>query len=95
MGDHLVLGYREATVRSISPFLSEGTRIVGFKQHTGQVSPRAGRQPAWDWPGGLPEGFVSGNLRASYLCLHWVGVPDLASRLVAAAGEAEPLRLVS
>jgi cobyrinic acid a,c-diamide synthase len=83
--EHVIIGYREATVRSVSPHLSLGSRVVGYKQHVGLVSPRAGEQPAWSWPGGQPEGFVSGGVHASYLCLHWAGVPQIAERLVAAA----------
>ncbi|GAA5182832.1 cobyrinate a,c-diamide synthase [Rugosimonospora acidiphila] len=94
--DHLVIGYRDATVRSVSPVLPAGTRVVGYKQHRGLVSPRAGEQPAWSWPGGAPEGFVSVGLHASYLCLHWAVVPELAVRMVAAAaGGAGELGLAS
>ncbi|TML21719.1 MAG: cobyrinate a,c-diamide synthase [Actinobacteria bacterium] len=73
----------------------------------GLVTPRAGQHPAWSWPGGQPEGFVRGGVHASYLCLHWAGRPDIASRLITAAasgseyggsaeyGEENTLRLVS
>src|SRR6266536_2316996 len=95
-GDYPVVGYREATVRTVSPHLSLGTAIVGHKHHHGVVSPRAGERPAWSWPGGQPEGFVSGGIHASYLCLHWAAQPDMAGKLVsAAAGEENTLRLVS
>jgi cobyrinic acid a,c-diamide synthase len=83
--EHLTIGYRDATVRSVSPALPVGTRIVGYKQHRGLVSPRAGERPAWSWPGGAPEGFVSVGLHASYLCLHWAAAPGIAARVVAAA----------
>jgi cobyrinic acid a,c-diamide synthase len=83
-GDQLALGYREATARSVSPFLQVGTRLVGYRRHRGLVTPRAGEQPAWSWPGGSPEGFVSGRIHASYLCLHWAGAPQIAQRFVAA-----------
>lgn len=95
-GEHVVIGYRDATVRSVSPVLPLGTRIVGYKQHRGLVSPRAGEQPAWSWPGGAPEGFVSVGLHASYLCLHWAAAPEMAVRFVtAAAGGAPTMRLAS
>ncbi len=83
-GEHMALGYREATARSVSPFLPLGTNVVGYRRHRGLVTPRAGEQPAWSWPGGAPEGFVSGQIHASYLCLHWVGIPGIAQRFVAA-----------
>jgi cobyrinic acid a,c-diamide synthase len=95
-GEYPVVGYREATVRTVSPHLSLGTAIVGHKQHQGVVTPRAGERPAWSWPGGQPEGFVHGGVHASYLCLHWAAQPEIATRLVsAAAGEENTLRLVS
>jgi cobyrinic acid a,c-diamide synthase len=95
-GEHVVIGYRDATVRSVSPVLPLGTQIVGYKQHRGLVSPRAGAQPAWSWPGGAPEGFVSVGLHASYLCLHWAAAPEMAVRFVtAAAGGASTMRLAS
>ncbi|MEN3309745.1 MAG: cobyrinic acid a,c-diamide synthase, partial [Micromonosporaceae bacterium] len=78
----LALGYREATARSVSPFLRVGTEVVVDRRHRGLVTPRAGEQPAWSWPGGSPEGFVSGRIHASHLCLHRVGVPQLAHRFV-------------
>jgi cobyrinic acid a,c-diamide synthase len=95
LGEQLTIGYRDATVRSVSPVLPLGTRIVGYKQHCGLVSPRAGDSPAWSWPGGHPEGFVSGGVHASYLCLHWAGSPEIAGRLVDAAGGTATLRLAS
>ena len=30
-----------------------------------------------------PEGFVQGNVHASYLHLHWAGMPQIAKRIVA------------
>jgi cobyrinic acid a,c-diamide synthase len=95
-GDYPIVGYREATVRTVSPHLPVGTAIVGHKQHRGLVSPRAGEYPAWTWPGGQPEGFVIGGVHASYLCLHWAAQPEIAGRLVGAATDVESsLRLVS
>jgi cobyrinic acid a,c-diamide synthase len=88
--DATVLGYREATAQT-SRLLPAGTRVVGHKLHRTLVSPRAGASPAWSWPGGAPEGFVSGGVHASYLALHWAGSPGVAVRLVAAArGAAGP-----
>jgi cobyrinic acid a,c-diamide synthase len=47
---------------------------------------------AWRWssPGGgdRVEGFVAGRVHASYLHLHWAGVPGAANNLVGAARQA-------
>ncbi len=84
-GDHLVLGYREATARSASVLLPAGARVWGYKQHTGLAAPRAGASAAWLWPGGALEGFVHLGVHASYLTVHWAGIPGVAGRFVAAA----------
>ncbi|MEN3306050.1 MAG: hypothetical protein V7603_2252, partial [Micromonosporaceae bacterium] len=44
-GEQLALGYREATARSVSPFLRVGTEVVVDRRHRGLVTPRAGEQP--------------------------------------------------
>ena len=61
-----------------------GARVVGYKQHRGVVTPRAGQTPAWTWSGGTPEGFVWRRVHASQLRLHWAGAPEIARRLVSA-----------
>jgi cobyrinic acid a,c-diamide synthase len=94
-GPYLVLGYRQATARSVSPFVPAGTPVVGYRQHRGIATPRAGADPAWSWPGGEPEGFVLGRVHASYLCLHWAGIPGIARRFVRATGDAASLRVAA
>ncbi|WP_018505932.1 cobyrinate a,c-diamide synthase [Parafrankia discariae] len=47
-----------------------------------------GEGPAVGAGGGRPEGFVHGGVHASYLHLHWAGLPAAPVRLVAAAGTA-------
>jgi cobyrinic acid a,c-diamide synthase len=42
-------------------------------------------QPAWQWSTDGPDGFVSANRLASYLHLHWAGMPQMATRFVGAA----------
>jgi cobyrinic acid a,c-diamide synthase len=59
--------------------------MVGYKQHRGVLTPRAGQTPAWTWSGGTPEGFVWRRVHASQLMLHWAGSPEIARRLVGAA----------
>lgn len=82
--DRIVVGYREATAQASTPVAEFGARVVGYKQHCGVATPRAGRTPAWSWNGGGPEGFVWRRVHASQLILHWAGSPEIAARLVAA-----------
>jgi cobyrinic acid a,c-diamide synthase len=83
--EQMVVGYREATARASTPVAQLGARMVGYKQHRGVLTPRAGQTPAWTWSGGAPEGFVWRRVHASALMLHWAGAPEIARRLVAAA----------
>jgi cobyrinic acid a,c-diamide synthase len=85
MTPRLTLGYREAVAVSGSVLAAEGQRVNGHEFHRTAITPRAGAQPAWQWRGGEPEGFVQGGVHASYLHLHWAGVPSIARRLVTAA----------
>jgi cobyrinic acid a,c-diamide synthase len=87
MTDHLTLGYREAVAPADSMLAAEGTRVHGHEFHRTICSPAAGAQPAWQWRTGetaVADGFVDGNLHASYLHLHWAGVRGIADRFVAA-----------
>lgn len=81
--DLMVVGYRDAVART-TMLLPAGTKITGHKLHRTLVTPRAGADPAWSWPGGPPEGFVWQRVHASYLGVHWAGAPEIAVRLVAA-----------
>ncbi|HEV7707794.1 MAG TPA: cobyrinate a,c-diamide synthase, partial [Asanoa sp.] len=88
-GDQMIVGYRDATARATTAVAEVGTRVVGYKQHRGVVSPRAGQTPAWTWNGGTPEGFVWRRVHASQLSLHWAGFPEIARRLILAARPGE------
>ncbi len=79
MSPRLTLGYRE-TKASASSWMGD-TPVTGHEFHRTVVEPRAGAHPAWE----LGEGFVQGGVHASYLHLHWAGVPGVAERFVAAA----------
>ena len=85
MTPRLTLGYRQAVALTGSVLAAEGQRVNGHEFHRTVVTPRTGTRPAWQWQGGAAEGFVAGGLHASYLHLHWAGLPSIASRLVAAA----------
>jgi cobyrinic acid a,c-diamide synthase len=79
MTPRLTLGYRET--KAAAPSWMGEAPVTGHEFHRTQVEPRAGDPAAWD----LGEGFVQGGVHASYLHLHWAGVPGVADRFVAAA----------
>lgn len=89
MTPQLTMGYRDAVAASDSILFPAGTKVHGHEFHRTITSPVAGRSPAWRWRGpdgrGYVEGFVHGEVHASYLHLHWAGVPDVAARFVTAA----------
>jgi cobyrinic acid a,c-diamide synthase len=78
----LTLGYREAVAVSDSIVAPIGTRVRGHEFHRTTAKPAAGPKPAWQWHPDAPEGFVQGNVHASYLHLHWAGSPQIAKRIV-------------
>jgi len=87
----LTLGYRDAVALADSPLAPAGTRVTGHEFHRTTVHPRSGlllspaAGAAWQWRGADPEGFATPAVHASYLHLHWAGVPSLAANVVAAA----------
>ncbi|MFF4578965.1 cobyrinate a,c-diamide synthase [Streptomyces sp. NPDC001389] len=89
MSERLTLGYREAVAVSDSPLAAAGTRLRGHEFHRTVVEPGAGAAPAWGFthPERRVEGFVRGNVHASYLHTHWAAQPSVASRFAAAAAE--------
>jgi cobyrinic acid a,c-diamide synthase len=91
MTDRLTLGYREAVAPQDSSLTAAGTRVHGHEFHRTTCSPRAGTSPAWRWRADdvVADGFVSGNIHASYLHLHWSGVPGIAERFVRACVDAK------
>jgi cobyrinic acid a,c-diamide synthase len=86
MTPRLRLGYRDAVATSPSWLAPTGSQVTGHEFHRTTVTPNAGVAPAWAWRGRNAEGFVTGNVHASYLHLHWAGAPQIAGRLVAACG---------
>jgi cobyrinic acid a,c-diamide synthase len=91
MTPRLTLGYREAVAAADSVLATAGTRVRGHEFHRTACTPTAGTSPAWYWRTGeapVTEGFAAGNVHASYLHLHWAGVPGIADRFVAACAEA-------
>jgi cobyrinic acid a,c-diamide synthase len=84
MTERLTLGYREAVAATDSVLAAAGTVVRGHEFHRTAVASAPAAAPAWAI-GKRTEGFVVGNVYASYLHVHWAGHPDLARRLVAAA----------
>lgn len=84
MSERLTLGYREAVAVSDSVLAAAGTRMRGHEFHRTAVEPGAGASPAWGLhaPKRRVEGFVQGNVHASYLHTHWAAEPGVARRLV-------------
>jgi cobyrinic acid a,c-diamide synthase len=93
MTGRLTLGYREAVALTDSPLAAAGTAIRAHEFHRTVCEPAAGPAPAWQLTDGSRQGWASPRLLASYLHLHWAGLPAAAPRLVAAARaahEAQP-----
>ncbi len=83
MGPRLHLGYRTATAATDSPVAAEGETVTGHEFHRTVITPRAGSSPAWHWTahdGAVTEGFVAGNVHASYLHTHPAGRPEAVAR---------------
>jgi cobyrinic acid a,c-diamide synthase len=85
MTGRLTLGYREAVAVTASPLAAAGTAVRGHEFHRTVSEPAAGPSPAWRLADGTPLGWAGPRLLASYLHLHWAGLPDPVARLVAAA----------
>jgi cobyrinic acid a,c-diamide synthase len=81
----LHLGYREATALHDTPLAATGTRVRAHEFHRTVSDPTCGDQPAWELAGGGRHGWAGPSLLASYLHLHWAGVPGAATRLVSSA----------
>ncbi|WP_285631135.1 cobyrinate a,c-diamide synthase [Actinoallomurus iriomotensis] len=85
MTGRLTLGYREAVAVRDSPVARAGERVRGHEFHRTVCSRGADAPPAWQWSAEGPDGFSSANRLASYLHLHWAGMPQMATRFVGAA----------
>ena len=90
MTSQLTLGYRDAVALTPSPLGPAGTRAHGHEFHRTAVRSSPSQANAWRWQARdavVTEGFVSGQVHASYLHTHWNGVPGAAAHITAAAGE--------
>jgi cobyrinic acid a,c-diamide synthase len=89
MTGRLTLGYRAAVALADSPLAAAGTAIRAHEFHRTVSEPAAGPAPAWQLTDGSLQGWATPRLLASYLHLHWAGLPAAAPRLVAAARAAQ------
>lgn len=87
MTDRLTLGYREARALADSPVAEEGTNVRGHEFHYSAIEPVAEKTPAWEFGDGRIEGFISGNVHASYLHTHWASMPRIPAHFVRQALE--------
>ena len=87
MTGKLTLGYREAVALASSPLAPAGTVVRAHEFHRTVSVPAHGPSPAWRLSDGSEHGWASDSLLASYLHVHWAGVPAAAGRLVAAAAD--------
>jgi cobyrinic acid a,c-diamide synthase len=95
MTGRLTLGYRDAVAAATSPLAPAGTRVRGHEFHRTAITTGAGgdlgaADRAWHWRqsgAAVTEGFVQGQVHASYLHTHWAGIPGAAVRITAAARE--------
>ena len=85
MTPKLTLGYREATALGDTPLLAAGTRVRAHEFHRTVSEPAHGEHPAWRLADGTQSGWAAPGMLASYLHLHWAGLPGAAARLVQAA----------
>jgi cobyrinic acid a,c-diamide synthase len=85
MTGKLTLGYREAVALASSPLAPAGTAVRAHEFHRTVSAPARGHRPAWRLSDGSEHGWASDSLLASYLHVHWAGVPGAAGRLAAAA----------
>jgi cobyrinic acid a,c-diamide synthase len=92
MTGRLTLGYREAVALASSPLAAAGTVVHAHEFHRTVSEPAAGDSPAWELRDGSRQGWAGPHVLASYLHLHWAGLPDAAARLIAAAAGARLAR---
>ncbi len=96
MTGRLTLGYRDAVAAATSPLAPAGTRVHGHEFHRTAIQAQGQATGAWHWRQSgttVTEGFVHGQVHASYLHTHWNGIPGAAARITAAAREYRKARV--
>jgi cobyrinic acid a,c-diamide synthase len=93
MTGKLTLAYRAAIALTSSPLAAAGTAVRAHEFHRTTSVPACGASPAWQLSDGSRQGWATSTLLASYLHVHWAGVPGAARRLVAAAMDSRAARI--
>lgn len=87
MQGRLTLGYRDAVALQDSPLAAAGSALRGHEFHFSALT-HPPTCPAYRWTAHdgteVTEGYVAGNVLASYLHLHYAADPATARRFVAA-----------
>jgi cobyrinic acid a,c-diamide synthase len=92
MTGRLTLGYREAVALRSGPLVPAGATVRAHEFHRTVSEPSGGSRPAWRLADGSEQGWADDRMLASYLHLHWAGIPGAAARLVATARAARDER---
>jgi cobyrinic acid a,c-diamide synthase len=92
MSPTLTLGYREAVALTSSPLAVAGTVVRAHEFHRTMIQPAHGDSPAWRLDDSSEQGWATATLLASYLHVHWAGLPGAAPRLIDAAMSARAPR---
>lgn len=87
MTDRLTLGYRTATIRTANPLASAGTELRGHEFHYSTLEPGGDAMDLKGRFGFGMAGYATPTLLASYLHLHLLARPEVATRFVATAGQ--------
>ncbi|MGH3358603.1 MAG: cobyrinate a,c-diamide synthase [Nocardioidaceae bacterium] len=94
MSPRLTLSYRTATALSDSIVAARGEQVTGHEFHRTRVTCDSDTDAAWSVDGaGMgfvadPTGAGYATVHASYLHLHWAGLPTAAERFAASAQQA-------
>jgi len=92
MSPKLTLAYREAVALTSSPLAEAGTVVRAHEFHRTMIQPAHGDSPAWRLHDSSEQGWATETLLASYLHVHWAGLPGAAPRLIDAAMSARAAR---
>ena len=92
MTPKLTLAYREAVALASSPLAEAGTVVRAHEFHRTASVPAHGTSAAWQFADGSRHGWATPTLVASYLHVHWAGLPSAPRRLVAAALDSRAAR---